>query len=261
MVGDLFRGFGYAARGYRLLRRYPELSRFWIWPIALTAVALGAGLYLSLHYHEALTNMLWAEPEGEGFWHALRVAAHWLLEAIVFAASLVLTIVICSGASSIVAAPFNDALSEAIEQRETGKAPPPFSFARLTRDLLRTVRLESSKLALYVLVMAPMWVLSFLVPGIGQILYLVLGALFTATYFAIDYVDWPASRRGLGIRARLALFRARPALMLGFGFSLSLLLFVPLLNLLMMPIAVAGGTRLFLDLTTSSEQLTAHNES
>ena len=74
------------------------------------------------------------------------------------------------------------------------------------------------------------------------------GTLFTALYFAIDYIDWPASRRGLAFGQRLVLLRTRPLMTLGFGFAVAACLFVPLLNVCFMPLAVAGGTRLFLDL-------------
>jgi CysZ protein len=97
--------------------------------------------------------------------------------------------------------------------------------------------------------MGPLLVVSWLLPGIGQAVYMVFATLFTALYFAVDYIDWPASRRGYAFRQRIALLRVRPLLTLGFGFAVGACLFVPLLNLCFMPLAVAGGTRLFLDLS------------
>ncbi|HVZ35853.1 MAG TPA: EI24 domain-containing protein, partial [Polyangiaceae bacterium] len=112
------------------------------------------------------------------------------------------------------------------------------------------VRLELFKLALYAGVMGPLWVASWLVPGAGQALYAGFAWLFTSFYFALDYVDWPASRRGLDVRQRLSLLGVRPLTTLGFGCGVAACLFVPLLNLFFMPLAVAGGTRLFLDLSS-----------
>jgi CysZ protein len=116
------------------------------------------------------------------------------------------------------------------------------------RELARTVRIELTKLTFYVAVMGPLWVVSWLLPGIGQLLYLVFAALFTALYFAVDYIDWPASRRELSFTQRIAVLRVRPLCTLGFGVGVAACLFVPLLNVCFMPLAVAGGTRLFLDL-------------
>ena len=41
----------------------------------------------------------------------------------------------------------------------------------------------------------------------GLLAYALFGFVFTATYFAVDYVDWPATRRGYGVRRRAALVR------------------------------------------------------
>jgi CysZ protein len=97
--------------------------------------------------------------------------------------------------------------------------------------------------------MLPLWILSFIVPVAGHLVYVAFGFLFSATYLALDYTDWPASRRDERIRVRLARARAHRWAYLGFGAMVSVLLFVPIISLFLMPAAVAGGTRLFLDVT------------
>jgi CysZ protein len=116
------------------------------------------------------------------------------------------------------------------------------------------VVLEIAKLGLWALVMIPLFVLSLVVPVVGQIIYAVFGFFFTAAYFAVDYIDWPASRRNRGISYRFSMLRAHFLPMLGFGTGVWLFLFVPLLNLLFMPAAVAGGTLLFLDLERARDE-------
>lgn len=185
--------------------------------------------------------------------HVLR-GLHFLLRALVLLVSAALGTIGCLALANLFAAPFNDALSERIEELETGSPAPPFSWRRLLRDLGRTLRLELLKLAIYLLVMGPLLVASFALPGAGQVLYTVFAALFSAVYLAIDYLDWPASRRALPVRRRLSLLTVRPLMTLGFGFAVAGCLFLPLLNLFLMPIAVAGGTRLFLDLEQYAEQ-------
>jgi CysZ protein len=75
-----------------------------------------------------------------------------------------------------------------------------------------------------------------------------VGFCFTALFFAIDYVDFAASRREFSAGQRMRWAFAHLGAMLGLGTSIWLLLLTPLLNLLFMPAAVAGGTLLFLDL-------------
>ncbi|MDB4988802.1 MAG: cysZ [Myxococcaceae bacterium] len=244
-LGDFARGFLYPLRGLAIMRRHPGLMRFWLPPIVLTCAALIASLVFALRYHEVAANLVWRAPVGAGF---VVSALHWLWSEFALIVGLGLGMLMSVMLANLFAAPFNDALSEAVEELETGQPTRASSLAQLLRDLSRTLRLELTKLLIYVLVMGPLWFLSWLVPGLGQVLYMLFASLFTALYFAVDYIDWPASRRGLSLRARLELLRARPLMTLGFGAAVALCLFVPLLNLCFMPLAVAGGTRLFLDL-------------
>jgi CysZ protein len=245
---EFLRGLAYPFRGFAILRRHPGLARYWLPPIFITLCALIAGSYGAVAYHDDLLNMLWAAPARDDAAGVALSVLHAIVRALAFVLALVVVFALCLGTSSIVAAPFNDALSEAIEIREQGRAAPPFSLSGLVREVARTVRAELLKLCVYVSVMGPLLVASWVLPGVGQVLYVAFGALFTTAYLAFDYIDWPASRRGLGIRDRLAVLRERPLRMLGFGTGVWMCLFVPLLNLAFMPLAVAGGTRLFLDL-------------
>ena len=243
------RGMAHALGGLRYVYRdHPSLARFYVWPI----VIMGGALYFAFRYvfrsYESWGASLWAAPDGEGFFAWVAEKLHTAFELAVLGIALALALLVAALVSSLVAAPFNDALSEAVEELETGKGGPPLSLAGIARDVARTLRVELGKLGIYAGVMVPLFVVSLLVPGVGQAIYTVFGVLFTLTYFAIDYVDWPASRRGLGLDARLALLREHKSTMLGFGAGVWVLLLIPIVNLFFMPAAVAGGTRLFLDL-------------
>jgi len=254
---DLWRGFLYPFRGYAFLRQHRDLARYWLPPIVIMALALVLSLWLAGRYHEDILAFVWPEPVGSGWFTRLLSVLHDVAEALAFVLVSFALALVCATLSTVVAAPFNDALSEVIEQRESGIEASAFRWARVWRDAGRTVRLELLKVVCYGAVMLPLFLLSWLVPGVGHALYVVAGGLFTAAYFALDYVDWPASRRGQGVSQRLSLLRERPWLMLGFGAAVWMLLFVPFVNLWFMPAAVAGGTRLFLDLERDAQRLSA----
>ena len=151
----------------------------------------------------------------------------------------------------MVAAPFNDALSEAVEHILTGGSPPPFSFKRMLADVVRTIRLEIGKVLLYAAIVGPMFLASFFVPGIGQVISIV-GFGLTAIFLGIDYVDWPAARRDWSVGDRVAFTRRQLPAVAGFGTGVWVLLFIPLVNLFFMPAAVAGGTMLFVAMNERS---------
>ncbi|MDH5674640.1 MAG: EI24 domain-containing protein [Myxococcales bacterium] len=245
-----FRAFSYPFRGARFVyREHPGLARYWLPPLLLTTAALVAVTWAALHYRADLMQAIWpAEPGGEGLWAWLVGALHGLLQWLLALGLIVAGFVVVALSTSLLAAPFNDALSEAVERIATGRSAPPASLRRFVGDLGRTLRIELVKLAVFLALMLPLLLVSLLVPGVGPLVYTVVGSLLTAYFFAFDYVDWPASRRGLGTRARLRVATRHPMTMLGLGLGVWAFLYVPLLNLLFMPGAVAGGTLLFLEL-------------
>ena len=247
------RGLSYAFRGMRFVYfQHPKLARYWVFPILITGLALVAVFYGAGSFYDDLASMVWSLfpqswNEASGWVGGLLSAFRWLIELLAGLLIAVLGLVLVLLLSSVVAAPFNDALSEAVEHMLTGRSAPPFSVGHMLADVARTVRLEILKVFLYLGVVGPMFLASVFLPGIGQLVSLV-GFALTAVYLGVDYIDWPAARRNWSVRDRVSFARNELPAVAGFGTGVWILLFVPLVNLFFMPAAVAGGTMLFLGL-------------
>lgn len=247
------RGLSYALRGMRFVYfQHPKLARYWVFPVFITGCALVAVFYGAGSYNEDIGAAVWSLfPESwndvSGWVGGLLSALRWVIELIAGILITLLGLVLVLILSSVVAAPFNDALSEAVEHILTGDKAPPFSFSHMLADVVRTIRLELGKALLYLVIVGPMFLASFFIPGVGQVVSLV-GFALTAVYLGIDYVDWPAARRDWSVRDRIAFTRRQLPAVAGFGAGVWVLLFIPLVNLLFMPAAVAGGTMLFVAL-------------
>lgn len=254
-VGFL-RGVSYAFRGMRFVYfQHLGLVRYWVFPILITGAALFGVFYGAGSWYDDVAGAVWSLfPESwsdtSGWTGGLLRALRWLLGLFAGIAITLLGLIVVFLLSSIVAAPFNDALSEAVEDILTGRRAAPFSFRRMIADVVRTIRLEILKVVVYVGVIGPIFVVSFLVPGVGQLVSLAAFAL-TAVYLGVDYIDWPAARRDWSVGDRVAFVRRQLPAVAGFGSGVWVLLFIPLVNLLFMPAAVAGGTMLFVDLEKS----------
>lgn len=241
-------GFTYAFRGMKLVYfQHPGLIRYWGFPILITILVMCLGSWAVWSHGGALLDQWWEAPADEGwlagiarFFHGLLA---WILKLVLWAVSMVLFVFL----SKIIAAPFNSSLSAAVERILRGNAVGEEGLGVILRDIGRTVALELVKLVIYLAVMVPLFILQCGVPGFGSVIVSVVGFLFTAWFWGIDYTDWPAERRGWNVGARLANARRRFSTWLGFGTGVWMLLFIPLLNLFFMPAAVAGGTMLFLD--------------
>jgi len=69
-----------------------------------------------------------------------------------------------------------------------------------------------------------------------------LWAYFMAWMLSLEYADYPMDNHGIRFRQVRASLRTRRLTSMGFGGMATLCSFVPLLNLLVMPAAVAGAT-------------------
>ncbi|WP_263262685.1 sulfate transporter CysZ [Pseudomonas sp. RIT-PI-S] len=143
--------------------------------------------------------------------------------------------------ANIIAAPFNGFLSEKVEGVVRGTdVSPPFSWAELAALVPRTFGREMRKLAYYLPRAAGLLVLS-LIPGVN-IIAAPLWLLFGVWMMAIQYIDYPADNHKMSWDSMLAWLRQKRWASLSFGSVVYVALLIPLVNILMMPAAVAGAT-------------------
>ena len=242
-----WRGLTYPFKGISFVYfENPSLVRFWIVPVLITLVLAVGVLTGAWEVRDGLLNLLWEAPTSDGFWASLGRFFHGFAGILISALLMVVGLVLVYVLTSVFAAPFNDALSEEVEHLVAGTPGPQFSFAVVARDSVRAVGIELVKLVPRVLFIWPLWLIGLFIPVLG-IVVSVAAWILDAFFMAVDYIDWPASRRNRGIGYRFGLIFRRTMPMLGFGTGVYLFLFIPVLNLFLMPAAVAGGTLLFLD--------------
>jgi CysZ protein len=247
-VVGFFRGLSLPFRGAKLVYvEHPDLVRFWIVPLLVTIAVLVASTAAVFHYDDALLGWLWSDPgAGEGFSGWLLGALHDVLGFVIDVLLLLLALLVTILVGSLVAAPFNARLAEVLDERVTGQKPPPFALGRVAMDLVRTAVIETG----FGLVNLVLFVAGLALPPAGPFLF-VLGLVAWAYYFAIAYVDVPLATRGKGVMDRLRFSAGHPMAVLGYGTGVGLFLMVPVVNLLFMPAAVAGGVLLVSELERS----------
>lgn len=241
-VLGFFAGLKIPFAGARLVYiEHPDLVRFWLIPIVVTIAALVMSVAAVFHYDDTLVSWVWSAPaaDGENWDGWLLGAAHtvfgWIIDLLLLLLALLVTLLV----SSLVAAPFNARLAEVIDERLTGTTAPAFAVGRVLMDLVRTAVIEITFAVLNVV----LFVAGLAVPVAGPLIF-VLGMIAWALYFSVAYVDVPLASRGLSLSDRLTFIAKHPMAMLGFGTGVGLFLMVPLINLLFMPAAVAGGVLL-----------------
>jgi CysZ protein len=151
--------------------------------------------------------------------------------------------------ANVIAAPFNALLSEKIEIKLTGKAvSSSISFVAMVK---MSVLSQLGKL-LYIALWSLALLLFSLVPVINLIAPL-LWVIFGSWLLSLEYLDYPMGNHDLEFSTQKQMLAQRRGLALGFGGSVMVLTSIPLINFIVMPVAVAGATLLYV------EQLEANN--
>jgi CysZ protein len=255
-VAAFARGLAYPARAFRLIRADPKLRRYALLPFLINLAVFGLALAAFVYWFDDLFRLVsgWAQLARPEAWYWLPL--YWLAALVrgIVAILLVVAALLVVWFSftllgNVIASPFNELLSAATERRlgVAGSNEVPGGLLGIPREGWRAVSDEARKTGFFLLVQAALLPLN-LVPVAGSVAYATLSIGFGVLFVALDFIDYPMSRRRLPFaERRRALFR-HAALMAGFGGSLFLTIFIPGLSLICMPLGVVGGTLLYLDL-------------
>src|SRR5262249_5963334 len=104
---------------------------------------------------------------------------------------------------------------------------------------------------LYLAIAVPLFVLHWVVPVLAPFLW-ICGVVQTALFFAFDAFNEPAHRRGASFGGKWRFIGKHLAESLGFGCGVALLMIVPFLSVIVTPVAIVGGTLLYLDLAAAT---------
>ena len=238
------RGAGYLGRGYRFVfSEHRELLQLCLIPLLINLV-LFAGMAAGLVYYWGdIIHWIWPQPQAWA-WKILWYVLYVFMVAMV----LLMGYVLFFALQGILSAPFNDMISERVEQLAYGKALPPASAGRMARGVAVSLVHEARKQSIYVAGMGILLVIKLVVPVAGPVIFLVGGLLLSASFFCYDFMDFSMARRELSWTQKRKLLRANRFLTLGFGTAMAGAMAVPILSSVSMPMAAVGGTLLFCDL-------------
>jgi CysZ protein len=220
-------GFGAARR--------PGLGRYTWLPALLSLLVISVGLWLTFGYVDELAAWLSAWlPGWLDFLTLLLVPLLYLFGVLIGTWLFALLAVLISS-------PFLGDLSIAVEHAAFGDGPPQppslwvGAFAAVGRELRKLGYYLPRLLLVLVATLIPL--INTLAP--------VLWFMFGAWVLAVQFCDYPTENRRRPFADTLALLGRHRGAALGFGACATVALAIPLVNFLLIPVAVAGGTLLW----------------
>ena len=232
--GDFFRGLALPFRALRVMVSSPKLVG-----LSLISGLVTSGVLAGLAWFWWPRAFGWAEALiGTGSWRdVVSAVVGFLFFALTFFVSALT-------APNLVLAPLQDPLSEATEARCGNFTAPVFSLPATLRGTLHSIGHTLLRLATQLLGVAVLLPLN-LIPGAGSIAFAIAGSLWSMFCLAIEHLSNPMARHLYPFGQVVLVLRRRLALSLGFGAALYVMLWVPVLNFFLMPVAVVAGTLLF----------------
>ena len=234
MSAPVLSGPDYLREGLKLVLS-PGLRLFVLLPLAINLILFIALIYFAVDQFSGWLNSLMS---GMPSWLSFLDFLLWPL----FVALLLLMVFFTfTMLANIIAAPFNGFLAEKVEVVVRGTDDfPSFSWGELIAMIPRTLAREMRKLGYFLPRALGLFILSFI--PVVNIIAAPLWLLFGVWMMAIQYIDYPADNHKLGWNEMLAWLREKRWQSMSFGGSVYLVLLIPVVNILMMPAAVAGAT-------------------
>ena len=216
-------------------------------PLLINIVLFGGGLIAAFTYRVPLVELVWLKPENPAWY----LASLWYVTAVlIFLVILLIAFFLFTPIGCLIGGPFNDMLSEKTEfLLDPTAADRPFSLTAIIAETAISLRSELTKLLFWVAIIVPALLLN-LIPGIGQILFAGISGTVGVFMLALQFADYPMSRRRWTWRRKYAFLRSDLPRTMGFGAGVALLLAIPLLNLLAIPVCVTAGTIFFKGMET-----------
>lgn len=243
---DLLAGLSYPLRALALINRTPRLWQYVVVPI-LVNVVVGAALYLGLF--ATLWQLLQSRLADSPLGGALAVILGVVL-GIALAVAIGFVLV---RFGIVLGAPWYGQLSEKLEGMlsGSGELPARLTAGEIAYDIWRALLFELKKLALFLACWLPSLLL-LLIPGVGGLVYTVIGVLLGALISCLDFFDGPQERRRMSFRQKLGTVRALLPGSLSFGVVAAALVAIPLVNLLAIPLCVVAGNLFVLERSVGS---------
>lgn len=237
MQNSPLKGLSYLSDGFALMLK-PGLRRFVFIPVLINTTLFSLLIYFGASEFSALVDRLLP-----GWLEWLR----WILWPLFALSVLLISFYLFTIVANFIGAPFNGLLAEAVENRLTNKPlPAGMSWGTLLKNLPGTLWIEVRKILFFLKWALPIGIL-FFIPGINLIAPFIW-LLFSAWMISLEYTDYPMGNHGIVFVQQRKILRQKRFTALGFGLGALGATMIPIVNFFVMPAAVCGATKMWVEL-------------
>lgn len=241
IVGSFVQGFYSVFNVFKRLSGKKGYKKYFILPFMLNVIVLGSIVYFSFTTLDPIISDL---LKGDStIFSILRV----IIRPFLFLILAFISIFLYSIIGNIITAPFNDLLSEKVENLISGETfDEKFSISLIIQDMIRIVS-NIIRLLLLVVIINLFLLFLNLIPVVGQILYSILSFMVTGFFFGFQFFDFPLERRRYVFKEKLSIAWKFKFMIVGLGTGFFLISLIPIVGFLSLNLGAAAATILFID--------------
>ncbi|ALO35331.1 cysteine biosynthesis protein CysZ [Colwellia sp. MT41] len=229
-------GASYFLQGFSLIRQ-KGVRRFVLIPLVINTLLFSIAFYfVYLEFASYMTSIMAWLPS----WLDWLTVILWPLAVLTI---LVIFSFVFSTVANWLAAPFNGLLSEKMEAILRGQQAPKGEMLDIVKDIPRTLTREWQKLSYYLPRALGFFIMLWILPILGQIIWF----LFIAWMMAIQYKDYPFDNHKVPFAKMKEILKQNQGLSYSFGITVAVFSMIPIVNLIVMPVAICGATALWVD--------------
>lgn len=232
------RGLYYFIQGFKLIQ-HSRLRPFVIVPLLVNLLLFSVCFYFLFQQ----IGIWLDELETYLSWFSWLI---YILKPLAFILILVIFGFIFGSVANIIAAPFNGLLAEQTELLLSNAENTGMSIKEVIYDIPRIFKREIIKILYYVPRALGLLIL-FLIPAFGQTVAPILWFLFTAWMITLQYSDYAFDNHKIDFKNMKTQLGSKKTQSLTFGSLIAFAQSIPVLNFIIMPVAVCGATAMWMD--------------
>jgi CysZ protein len=234
----------YILDGLKLINK-PGIRQYVVIPLLINIVLFCSLLLISSHYFHAFDA--WFANYLPSWLHWL-ASLLWIAFFLLFVTFFIYTFTLIG---NLVSAPFNSLLAEKVELHLTGKTTDSRQTLEALRDLPHTL-MRQLRIIGYYLSRAALLLILFCIPFL-QPLAAALWFMFNAWFMTLQYLEYPADNQRVALSDVHTAMKKHRTASLGFGFGILVFSMIPGFNFFVMPAAVAGATKAWIEMYRNNQ--------
>lgn len=214
----------------------PKIRRFIVFPLILNLVLFSLGSWLLWNYLSSTVDELLPS------WLAW---LDWLLVPVFITITVAVVYFSFTLFANVIAAPFYGQLAKEVERHLNGDVSDQPDNGSFMADILPMIGSELRKIGYYLIRAIPLLLLS-LIPGLN-VITLPLWLVFSAWFLAFEYSGYSLENHNILFKQQKKIINQSRVSSMAFGGCSLLATSIPVVNLLVPAISVAGATKLLLE--------------